>query len=153
MVGRSNTFAHTKSDICRAAQLLCSGVVHLEPSRIWGSLIVSERLTITCWPAGECLILLVFAAMTCDLLPSPSPTLVANLWDVTDRDIDKLSQAVFDKLRLTPEKVRERESEEPSEAGAMGVSVVTAVAEARESCKLKYLTGAAPVVYGIPFYL
>ena len=67
--------------------------------------------------------MLVFA-MTCDLLPSPSPTLVANLWDVTDRDIDKLSQAVFDKLRLTLEKVRERESEEPSEAGAMGVSVM-----------------------------
>ncbi|OBZ78082.1 hypothetical protein A0H81_02757 [Grifola frondosa] len=31
------------------------------------------------------------------------PTLIANLWDVTDRDIDKFSQAVFDKLRLTPE--------------------------------------------------
>ncbi|KAG2125362.1 peptidase family C50-domain-containing protein [Suillus bovinus] len=30
------------------------------------------------------------------------PLLVANLWDVTDRDIDKFSQAVFDSLRLTP---------------------------------------------------
>ena len=36
-------------------------------------------------------------------------------------------------------------------AGRM--SVVKAVARARESCKLKYMTGAAPVVYGIPFYL
>ncbi|KAI0298727.1 peptidase family C50-domain-containing protein [Multifurca ochricompacta] len=26
------------------------------------------------------------------------PTLIANLWDVTDRDIDKLTQAVFDKM-------------------------------------------------------
>lgn len=34
-----------------------------------------------------------------------------------------------------------------------GISVVAAVAQSRESCKLKYLTGAAPVVYGIPFYL
>lgn len=33
------------------------------------------------------------------------------------------------------------------------VSVVTAVAQARDFCKLKYLTGAATVVYGIPFYL
>ncbi|KAG1731550.1 peptidase family C50-domain-containing protein [Suillus lakei] len=70
------------------------------------------------------------------------PLLVANLWDVTDRDIDKFSQAVFDSLRLTPTRGEEQ-----------GMSVVTAIAQAREACKLKYLTGAAPVVYGIPFYL
>ncbi|KAH9848957.1 peptidase family C50-domain-containing protein [Lenzites betulinus] len=78
------------------------------------------------------------------------PTLVANLWDVTDRDIDKFSQAVFDDLRLTPDAVREWRTEE---SGAARTSVVRAVARARECCKLKYLTGAAPVVYGIPFYL
>ncbi|KXN84922.1 Separin [Leucoagaricus sp. SymC.cos] len=76
------------------------------------------------------------------------PTLVANLWDVTDRDIDKFSQAVFDKVKLTPENVRVW-----SEADTAGVSLVSAVAQARSVCKLKYLTGAAPVVYGIPFYL
>ncbi|KAG1823730.1 peptidase family C50-domain-containing protein [Suillus subaureus] len=70
------------------------------------------------------------------------PLLVANLWDVTDRDIDKFSQAVFDSLRLTPTRGEEQ-----------GMSAVTAIAKAREACKLKYLTGAAPVVYGIPFYL
>jgi separase len=70
------------------------------------------------------------------------PLLVANLWDVTDRDIDKFSQAVFDSLRLTPTRGR-----------GQGTSAVTAIAQAREVCKLKYLTGAAPVVYGIPFYL
>lgn len=68
---------------------------------------------------------------------------------MTDRDIDKFSQAVFDKMHLTPEHVarwtpRTKEDEK---------SVVAAVAESREVCKLKYLTGAAPVVYGIPFYL
>ncbi|KAG1788751.1 peptidase family C50-domain-containing protein [Suillus plorans] len=70
------------------------------------------------------------------------PLLVANLWDVTDRDIDKFSQAVFDSLRLTP-----------TRGGEQGMSAVNAIAQAREVCKLKYLTGAAPVVYGIPFYL
>ncbi|KZT63999.1 hypothetical protein DAEQUDRAFT_815284 [Daedalea quercina L-15889] len=73
------------------------------------------------------------------------PTLIANLWDVTDRDIDKFSQAVFDELQLTPEGV--------ARPRADAKSVVTAVAQARDCCKLKYLTGAAPVVYGIPFYL
>ncbi|KAI0075567.1 hypothetical protein K474DRAFT_1599575 [Panus rudis PR-1116 ss-1] len=75
------------------------------------------------------------------------PTLVANLWDVTDRDIDKFSQSVFDKLRLTSEHVNR-----PSEPGK-STSVVQAVAQSRDACKLRYLTGAAPVVYGIPFYL
>ncbi|TFK48944.1 hypothetical protein OE88DRAFT_1737166 [Heliocybe sulcata] len=78
------------------------------------------------------------------------PTLVANLWDVTDRDIDKFSQAVFDKLDLTLDGVKNRKS---GKNKRQEVSVVQAVAESRVACKLKYLTGAAPVVYGIPFYL
>ncbi len=87
--------------------------------------------------------------MSC-LTPSCSPTLIANLWDVTDRDIDKFSQSVFDDLHLTVDSVRQwRADVEPTDT----TSVVKAVAKARECCKLKYLTGAAPVVYGIPFYL
>ncbi|KAK0220404.1 cysteine peptidase C50 [Armillaria fumosa] len=79
------------------------------------------------------------------------PTLVANLWDVTDRDIDKFSQSVFDKLRLTRDYVQGWTVElmmDPERT-----SLVAAVAQSRDVCKLKYLTGAAPVVYGIPFYL
>ena len=78
-----------------------------------------------------------------------SPSLVANLWDVTDRDIDKFSQSVFDKLLLNAIGVKQwTEGRRGDE-----VSVVNAVATSRDACKLKYLTGAAPVVYGIPFYL
>ncbi|KAI0634651.1 peptidase family C50-domain-containing protein [Trametes polyzona] len=78
------------------------------------------------------------------------PTLVANLWDVTDRDIDKFSQSVFDDLRLDADTVKAWRADG---SGAGGTSAVRAVARAREKCKLPYLTGAAPVVYGIPFYL
>ncbi|KAH9171315.1 peptidase family C50-domain-containing protein [Lactarius sanguifluus] len=78
------------------------------------------------------------------------PTLIANLWDVTDRDIDKLTQAVFDHLHLTPEALRKKPDDRTE---TPGTSIVKALAEARGACKLKYLTGAAPVVYGIPFYL
>ncbi|KAF9456116.1 peptidase family C50-domain-containing protein [Collybia nuda] len=77
------------------------------------------------------------------------PTLVANLWDVTDRDIDLFSQAVFDKLHLTACGIRDWSSGQHKGS----VSIVEAVAQSRNSCKLEYLTGAAPVVYGIPFYL
>ena len=69
---------------------------------------------------------------------------------MTDREIDKFSQAVFDDLHLTADAVKQWRADE-NVAGRM--SVVKAVARARESCKLKYMTGAAPVVYGIPFYL
>lgn len=68
------------------------------------------------------------------------------MWDVTDKDIDKFSQSVFEKLNLSANYLKE--AQEGQEA-----SVVAAVARSRDVCKLKYLTGAAPVVYGIPFYL
>ena len=81
---------------------------------------------------------------------SLSPTLVATLWDVTDRDIDAFAQSTFEKLRLNVDDVKAREA---GRADHTPVSVVTAVATSREVCKLKYMNGAAPVVYGIPFYL
>ncbi|KAG6813285.1 hypothetical protein H0H92_012440 [Tricholoma furcatifolium] len=77
-----------------------------------------------------------------------SPCLVANLWDVTDRDIDKFSQAVFDKIGLTADRMKEWD-----QSDRQHVSIVEAVGHSRDVCKLKYLTGAAPIVYGIPFYL
>jgi separase len=75
---------------------------------------------------------------------------VANLWDVTDKDIDKFTVEVLERMALTKEGVRSWSTAGPRQKQ---VSVVSAVAKAREVCKLKYLTGAAPVVYGIPFYL
>lgn len=75
---------------------------------------------------------------------------MANLWDVTDRDIDKFTQGVFDRLRLIPDNVKQCS---PENGEMPGTSIVAAIAQSRQLCKLKYLTGAAPVVYGIPFYL
>lgn len=109
------------------------------------------------------------------------PTLVANLWDVTDRDLDRFSKAVFSLWGLddncrgrTPSKAsgQERgdvesmegvEEEAPARSGfeegvtkngpGARLSIVEAVKEAREECRLKYLVGAASVVYGIPCFL
>ena len=60
-----------------------------------------------------------------------------------------MSESVFKQLRLEPSRAAEWRSERPTGAE---ISVVAAVAKAREVCRLKYLTGAAAVVYGIPFY-
>lgn len=81
-----------------------------------------------------------------------SPTLVANLWDVTDREIDRVAQSVLTKLRIDKKHLFGRRGG-ASDDDARAISIVQAVAESRDACKLKYLTGAAPVVYGIPFYL
>ncbi|XP_066926093.1 separin-like [Clytia hemisphaerica] len=67
-------------------------------------------------------------------LLSGSPAIVANLWDVTDKDIDLFLQQLLE-LWLTE---------------TNGGDLASCVSEAREACKLEYLIGAAPVVYGLP---
>ncbi|EJU02296.1 hypothetical protein DACRYDRAFT_116022 [Dacryopinax primogenitus] len=76
------------------------------------------------------------------------PNVVATLWDVTDRDIDRFSDSVFKKMHLDRAHVETWSASQPSMT-----SIVAAVAQSRDVCKLKYLNGAAPVVYGIPYYL
>ena len=63
-----------------------------------------------------------------------SPALVANLWDVTDADIDRFCQSLL-KLWL----------DDPA-----AVSLLDCVARSRAACKLPWLIGTSPIVYGIP---
>ena len=77
---------------------------------------------------------------------------MATLWDVTDRDIDRLSEDVFKRLNVDAAHVPDKSSM-PALLPLSGMSTVQAVGASRDACKLKYLTGAAPVVYGIPVYL
>ncbi|GEM07555.1 cysteine-type endopeptidase, separase [Rhodotorula toruloides] len=71
------------------------------------------------------------------------PSLVANLWDVTDKDIDKFAFSVFRKAGIA-------EPETASSSSSSPLSLTAAVAQSRDVCNLRYLNGAAPVVYGIP---
>ncbi|KAL8280628.1 hypothetical protein RQP46_006951 [Phenoliferia psychrophenolica] len=68
------------------------------------------------------------------------PTLLANLWDVTDKDIDKLAEAVFRKTGL---------GQDDTFAGPRA-TLTQAVATSRDSCNLRWLNAASTVVYGIP---
>ncbi|CAO3620083.1 unnamed protein product [Mucor hiemalis] len=72
-----------------------------------------------------------------------SPAVVGNLWDVTDRSIDRLTKYM---LRTWGLLKTDTTSSKPK-------SLVQAVTESRSQCKLPYLIGAAPVVYGIPVYI
>ena len=121
-----------------------------------------------------------------------SPSIAGNLWDVTDKDIDRFSKTMLSHwgiqleagsrdsdpgtsqvpggsaLNGTATARTPRTRSKPSVASSLpsrsstssrlsvsstAKSLVRAVAESRDACILKYLNGAAPVVYGIPCYL
>lgn len=66
-----------------------------------------------------------------------APMVVANLWDITDKDIDNFSDSVFAKWGFLPDQQHQ-------------VDICRAVASSRDSCTLKHLNGAAPIVHGLP---
>lgn len=68
-----------------------------------------------------------------------SPLVVSNLWDITDKDIDKFSLSVFRRWGLFAG------NEGPTE------NICNAISNSRSTCILRYLNGAAPIVYGLPF--
>ncbi|KAF7197162.1 Separin [Pseudocercospora fuligena] len=133
-----------------------------------------------------------------ELCHSKCMAVVATLWDVTDKDIDRFSLAVGEEWGLwsppteatalpakTPRKQRRavaapstpdksivapktpkvKKTPAPartparSRSRARGTgpvkkqSLVQAVARSRDACYLRYLNGAAPVVFGVPVYL
>ncbi|EPY49886.1 separase/separin [Schizosaccharomyces cryophilus OY26] len=75
-------------------------------------------------------------------LSAGCPTLVANLWDVTDKDIDRFSDAMLSYWGV----FSSRENTER-------LNICEAVSKSRKHCHLQFLNGAAPVVYGIPAYV
>lgn len=94
---------------------------------------------------------------------------------MTDRDIDRFSTEVHKKLGLDPSHLgpsnRAPPPKKPTMMGPLkrslgqmtlsetsllplsGLSTVQALNVSRDDCRLKYLTGAAPVVYGLPVYM
>ena len=67
-----------------------------------------------------------------------APCVVGNLWDVTDRDIDRFSVSLLEGI---------------FQNNKTHMNIAKCVASSRNACKLKYIVGAAPVVYGIPVSL
>lgn len=77
-------------------------------------------------------------------LRAGSPAVLAMLWDVTDRDIDQLSEAVLRKWLL-----RDNDGGNSSERA----SLASVLREARRVCKLQFLNGHAAVCYGLPLFV
>uniref|UniRef100_A0A3Q3JPP6 separase n=1 Tax=Monopterus albus TaxID=43700 RepID=A0A3Q3JPP6_MONAL len=65
------------------------------------------------------------------------PLVLGNLWDVTDRDIDRFTKALLETWL---------------NAGS-GASLLDYMGPSRQATHLKHLIGAAPVIYGLPVHL
>ena len=82
---------------------------------------------------------------------------VGNLWDVTDRDIDRFAMTLLEQwLSGGAGEGGKQEAEAASRASdtACGAErllcVSRSVSDSRSVCRLPYLIGAAPVCYGVP---
>ncbi|KAG8368750.1 hypothetical protein BUALT_Bualt15G0078400 [Buddleja alternifolia] len=83
-----------------------------------------------------------------------SPVIVANLWEVTDKDIDRFGKAMLDawlkersadcaQCDVSVNKCKFRKCNHRPRIGSF-------MGQARNSCTLGYLIGASPVCYGVP---
>ena len=70
-----------------------------------------------------------------------SPCIVGNLWDVTDRDIDRLTEEFLDSWT---------NDHEQNQAEKSYSSICLHLNKARKACKMTHLNGSAPVIYGLP---
>jgi hypothetical protein len=75
--------------------------------------------------------------MAAAYLDAGCPSLVGNLWDVTDKEIDRLTVTLVDTWLVDNNRNR---------------SLLQSIADARGACKFASLTGAAVVCYGVPVY-
>ncbi|ODV92847.1 hypothetical protein CANCADRAFT_93747 [Tortispora caseinolytica NRRL Y-17796] len=77
-----------------------------------------------------------------DYLSGGSPAVITCLWDVTDKDLD-----------LYSEKFLRNWLPSFGSSDDMKTDAGSAVCLARSACKLRYLTGAAPIIHGVPVRL
>ncbi|GBM31682.1 Separin [Araneus ventricosus] len=67
------------------------------------------------------------------------PFVIGNLWDVTDKDIDRFTDKLLE--LFVPNYCQNQNST---------TNIADAVRQARNACKMRYLVGAAPIMYGLP---
>ena len=81
------------------------------------------------------------------------PCIVGNLWDVTDRDIDRLTEEFLESwIKDHEDKNNEDDKEEEDKNGQHfdSSTICVHLTKARKACKMAYLNGSAPIVYGLP---
>ena len=90
------------------------------------------------------------SGMALSYLHARCPALVANLWDVTDGEIDRFCEALIEGCGGGGGGGGGGDGGGGSEKSQSGVCLLSVVSRARAACRLRYLTGAAAVCYGVP---
>ncbi|XP_071490017.1 separin-like [Diadema antillarum] len=85
------------------------------------------------------------SGMALNYLLAECPCVVANLWDVTDRDIDRFLEYLLKAWLNTGGR--------PTAASANNHSLASLLNSARQACKLRHLIGYSPVIYGLPAFM
>ena len=136
----SNTYVHMScKHYLPAPQRSCGDA----PLRTYGSKVNLRRLVLR---LSTCKLARAYPNSILPLLDrrlillTHSPAVVGNLWDVTDKDLDRYTHSTLDKFGLFGERGKV-------------MSLPRAIAASRSACSLRYLNGAAPVVWGIPVTL
>ncbi|KAJ2308855.1 separin protein, partial [Coemansia sp. RSA 2704] len=92
-----------------------------------------------------------------DYMVGGCPALLGNLWDVGDKDIDRFAASLLQIWGLashSPAPIAVNiDTEHCQRLSNAPASLAEAVCWARKACRMSFLTGAAPVVYGVPVYL
>lgn len=82
-----------------------------------------------------------------------APAYLGLLWDVTDTDIDKFLDCLLVKWLGSGWLNEVKESNVAhGETASKSIALTDAVARVRQVCRLKFLIGATPVVYGLPVW-
>ncbi|KAK3575127.1 hypothetical protein QTP86_020811 [Hemibagrus guttatus] len=77
------------------------------------------------------------SGITLSYLAAGCPLVLGNLWDVTDRDIDRFTSALLQSWL----------------SGGSGSSLLQHLVRSRDATHLKHMIGAAPIAYGLPVHL
>lgn len=73
---------------------------------------------------------------------------MGNLWDVTDRDIDRLTEE-FLQSWLSSDNQATSNKNDKNEVN-LANNICIHLIKARNACKMSHLNGSAPVIYGLP---
>lgn len=83
-----------------------------------------------------------------EYLLAGAPAVVANMWDVSDKDIDRLTESLLEHWMGISVAADKEVSQGASATGSKTCTLAVALARARDACRLPYLVGAATVLYG-----
>ena len=110
-----------------------NGIAHIRESELYRKKVQCMMIVFGCGSADLCRENNEPHGKIYSHLMNECPCMIGCLWEVTDKDIDKLTVDMFERIR------KEKSCD-----------VASLIAKARKTCRLEALTGGAVVAIGLP---